>query len=476
MSRRLLLPLLPLLLLAPACRPVGPTYTAPRAALPERYAADRDAPAAPRGRAANPAEASWWEAWGDPPLDALVRRALQASPDLRAAEARLRQARAAQGVQDAASGPNLGLGAKVTRDRLSRNGEMLANNPSPKVETDFTNHQVGFDASWEVDLFGRQRRLSEAASARTQASAARLQDLRLVLAAEVARNYVDYRAGQARLLLAQGQLADHDETLRLLRLAVQTGDQARQELGKAEAARSRQAAALAALQTGLRQSLAALTVLADLSLEDLEARLGPARPLAEPPSAPGAGLPSELLRQRPDLRAAERELAAATADLGVAIADRLPRFSLLGNGGWSSVSSGSLLSTASTFWNAGPQLSLPLFSRGRLKQQVKASEAARDAAEAAYRKAVLAAVADAEVALVRLGRCEESRRGMEEAEAACRQVLALTEAQVQAGELSRFPLLEARRALQAQQDQAVQARAGSLVALASLHKALGGSW
>ena len=257
---------------------------------------------------------------------------------------------------------------------------------------------------------------------------------------------------------------------------MQAGDQARQELGKAEAARSRQAAALAALQTGLRQSLAALTVLADLSLEDLEARLGPARPLAEPPSAPGAGLPSELLRQRPDLRAAERELAAATADLGVAIADRWPRFSLLRNGGGSSVSSGSLLSTASTFWNAGPQLSLPLFSRGRLKQQVKASEAARDAAEAAYRKAVLAAVADAEVALVRLGRCEESRRRMEEAEAACRQVLALTEAQVQAGELSRFPLLEARRALQAQQDQAVQARAGSLVALASLHKALGGSW
>ena len=250
------LPLLSLFLLA--CRPVGPNYVPPRAVLPERYASGGRAPGADTA-----AEAPWWEAWGDLQLTELVRRALQASPDLRVAEARVLQARAAQGIQDASGGPNVGLGAKVSRDRLSRNGEMLANNPSPRVERDFTNHQIGFDASWELDLFGRQRRISEAALARTQASEARLQDVRLVLAAEVVRNYVEYRAGQIRVALAQGQMADHDETVRLVRLAVEAGENARQELRKAEAARSRQAAALAALHTGARQSLASLSVLTD---------------------------------------------------------------------------------------------------------------------------------------------------------------------------------------------------------------------
>ncbi len=180
-----LLLLLPLLLLA--CRPVGPTYVArPRACPPPI-----------RPPAAPPAASRWWEPLGDAQLNGLVQRALAQSPDLRIAEARLRQARAQQGIQEAAGGPDLAVGRQVSRDRLSQNSELLANLPIKGINTEFTNAQVGFDASWELDLFGHNRRLSEAAQARTEASAERLRDAGLVLSAEVARNYIEDRCGSS---------------------------------------------------------------------------------------------------------------------------------------------------------------------------------------------------------------------------------------------------------------------------------------
>lgn len=463
--KKLILLSLPLLFVA--CRPVGPTYTPPKVAVPDQFTSSGGAAAS---------IPDWQTSWKDPNLQTLVKRALSDSPDIQVAEAKLRQARAQQGIQEAIGGPELGMGTKVSRDRMSENSGLISNLPAKNLKTEFTTYQVGFDASWEIDLFGRQRRLSEAARARTQVSEERLRDVRLVLASEVTRNYVEFRMGQQRLTLAQESLKHHGELVRLTRLRVTTGDAANQDLQRAETNRNNAEASLAGLQMGMRQSLAALSVLTTTPIAELDAELHDTVPLIAVPEAPASGLPSDLLKRRPDIRATERDMAAACADVGVAQAERYPRFSLLGSGGWASISSASLLSTASSTWSVGPQLSLPLFNRGRLKNRVRANEAAFDAASASYRKSVLNAVADVEVALNRVARSEDKRQRLVEAEQQYRQLVKLSELQAKAGEISKMSLLEARLALANQEDLKVQAHAQALTSVVSLQKALGGGW
>lgn len=464
MNKLLLLPL-PLLLVA--CRPVGPTYAPPKPTVPEQFTSTG-------GTAA--AVSEWGSTWKDSQLQFLVKRAFTESPDLQVAEARLRQARANQGLQEAAGGPDIGMGTKVSRDKMSENSGLISNLPVKNLKTEFTTYQVGFDASWEIDIFGHQRRLAEGARARTQASEERLCDLRLVLASEVTRNYVEYRMGQQRLALAEESVKHHEELVRLTKLRISTGDAANQDLQRAETNRNQAQAVLAGLGTNVRQSLAALSVLTATSLPELEAQLREAAPLMVVPAAPAAGLPSELLQRRPDVRIAEREMAAACADVGVAQAERYPRFAILGSGGWTSISSGTLISTASSAWTVGPQLSLPLFNRGKLKNKVRANEATFDAATATYRKSVLTAVADVEVALTRVARSEDRRLRLEDAERLSRESVKLAELQAKAGEISKMLLLEARLSLANQEDQKIQAHAQSLTALVSLQKAMGGAW
>jgi len=211
-------------------------------------------------------------------------------------------------------------------------------------------------------------------------------------------------------------------------------------------------------------------------VEEVGRRLEPARELGPVPPPPAAGLPSDLLDRRPDLRAAEAELAAANADVGAAKAALYPRFSLVGSAGWNSIHSGTLLESASRMWSLGPQLSLPLFNRGLLRSQVKAGEGALDAALAAYHKAVLGALADVDVAFNRLGRAEERRGAAERAAAGQAEALRLAEAQFRAGDVAKTAVLQARRSLLEQRDQAVQARAQSLAALVTVGKALGRGW
>jgi NodT family efflux transporter outer membrane factor (OMF) lipoprotein len=459
--------LLPLLGALLACRPVGTDYTRPKLALPASFGQ-------PAGGTAP--QVQWWTALGDPQLTALIGQAFAQSPDLRIAEARLRQARALQGVQDAQGGPSVNLDGRVSRDRLSANGEQFANLPFQNPQVDFTNYQVGFDASWELDFFGHQRRLSEAAQARTGASAERLDDARLMLAGEVARNYIELRTWQQRLVLAEAVGRDLDDLVRLTRIARQAGDVAELDLQQAEWNRSSFQATVPALHTGLRENLTALGTLTGLSFDAVQAQVGAAAPALAVPQAPASGLPSDLINRRPDLRAAERDLAAANADVSVSVAELYPRFSLVGNAGWNAVQSGSLLQNASRTWSLGPQFTLPIFNHGLLKQQVRANQAAFDAALGTYHKAVLSALADVDVAFTRMARSEQQRGQLLTAEQQQQRIVALTERQFQAGEVARTALLQAHRSLLNQQDQAVQAQSQSLAALVAIYKALGGGW
>lgn len=451
------------------CSAVGPNYQSPSTqSLPVGYLGE--------GGSESVAQA-WQRLLDDPVLAELQQTALAGNPDLALALARVEQARAQQRVQDATTAPGLNLGLQTSEDQLSKNSELFANAPPVQnLRTRFNNTQIGFDASWEIDLFGYQRRLSEGAQARSQAQDARAQDARLSLLAEVARQYLALRVAQQRQRLAQAQLQDLDREIAITHVAVGQGELAHSDAQRLQAQRDNFAASLPNLALAERQALAALSTLCARAAAELQARVAEPRTLPEVPPIPATGLPAELLRQRPDVRAAERDWAAASADVGVATALQYPRLSLVGSGGWQSVKQGELLNTASDFWSLGPRLSLPLLNGARLASQVQANQAALSAAQASYRKAVLGAVADVEAALSRMAQNEQRRAQLQRAQSNQADLLRLIQLQFEAGEVSRLNVLEAQRSLNTQQDQVLQAQGESLTALVAIYKALGGGW
>lgn len=460
--------LLLILSLLMACSPVGPAYHAPVTSLPARFVA-----AEGQGIATT---AAWWQLFGDAQLDVLIQRALHDSHELQLVQAKLQQARALQGIQQAAQAPGLNVGAKLVEDHISKNSEMLANIPSKNITTQFTNYQVGFDASWELDFFGRLQHLTDAAAARTAAQSLRVEDVRLVLAAEVARNYVEYRMWQQRAALATASLPYYQDAVRLAELLLKVGEGSAAEVQRAANALHNYQAVLPTYSLGMRQNLIALTLLTGQDLATLTTQLAANTPLLSVPEAPAAGLPSDLLKRRADVWAAEQEIKAANADIGAALAEMYPRFSLLGNVGWLSISAGSLLHGASQAWSIGPSVSVPLFNRGRLQGQVNLTTAALTAAKATYAKVVLSAVADVETALSRMASSEQRRQQLLAANTAQRQLVDLIELQKHQGEMTQMAVLEARRTLANQEDQYLQAQTQSLTAYIALHKALGGGF
>jgi len=471
-AARTLAPLLAAALAAllSACA-VGPEYRTitPHEALPDHFPHE-SAAAAP---VAQPDE--WWRGFGDEGLDALVAAALRNSPDLASAEANIRQARA--GVDEVAGARALQLDAQARagRDRFSRNSENFANIPFPNPKTSFDDYRAGLDASWEIDLFGHTTRALQAASARAEGLEWQRTDLALRIAAETARNVLDYRHARLRLANANRAVQAQRELLELVRQQRDAGVAADSDVKQAEIALSNAVAVVAPLESASRASAAALLPLTAWTESQVSAALGDADPAPTLPQARSFTLHSTVLQQRPDVRASERALAAATADVGVAMADRYPRFTLVGDAGWDSIRAGSLLSRASEFWNFGPQLYVPLLTGGRVSARIRSQEAARDAALANYRKAVLAGLADIEAAMLR---CQGDDGRLAQADAAARlqrEQVELSALRVGAGDSPRLDLLAARIQLAALVDQQLVSSQALSDDLVLLHKALGGS-
>jgi NodT family efflux transporter outer membrane factor (OMF) lipoprotein len=454
---------------------VGPDYQAPAAALPPGYAAPGAAPGAFEPGTPGPA---WWRALGDPDLDALVERATQGGNlDLAGAEARVEQARAQRAAVAAAELPQVDARAALARDHYSRNSELFANLPFPNPQVQFTDERLGLDASWEIDLFGHTRRGVEAAQARWEAARADWRDLRLRIAGEVASTYLQMRQAERRLALARDDGAALHERLDLVERRRAAGAASELEVHRA---RADAAAADAAAAPWIAESSAArnaLAVLVGAPPEGFETQLAPRRPIPQPGAGQVAvGLPSTLVRRRPDLRRADRELAAATAEIGVATADLYPRFDLVGNLGADTVRPGELTAQASRTWSIAPQLYLPLFGRGRLTATVAQREAARDQALAVYREAVLAALADVETAMLRFDRARARRDGLERAAAELEASAALAREQQAAGRAGRLDVLQAERDARMAQEQLADARTALAQQWVALCKALGGGW
>ena len=452
---------------------VGPHYSVPDTSqlVPGAY---------PVGALAQPSTVApvdaWWEAFGDPQLDELVNAAFAGSPDLAVAESRVAQARALAAAAGSARYPQLSADGRVGRDKLSLNGENLALIPFTPSRTAFTDYRVGFDASWEIDLFGHTRRQVEAAIARAGSAQESRNDARTVLAAEVVRNYLEHGVAVKRLAVARDSEAAFAQTARLVGLQQHAGVASDLELNRADADALASTSVAPAMEADREATLFRLASLTGLSVEAIAPRLTRTEPPALTHEAIPAGLPADLLRRRPDVRRAERELAAATADAGVAVADQFPRLSLVGDIGLDSVHPGELAKSASRYWNVGPQITVPLFSAGRLRDQAAAAQAAREAALAAYRGVVLGALADVETALVRYASDVRRADAVRGAAARLQGTLHLTHLRYKAGEATLLEVLEVQRTVASITDQLTVVEGQVATDFVALQKALGGGW
>lgn len=448
---------------------VGPTHTSPPPYAPQAWTESLDP-----GMTADAADLrAWWRSFHDPTLDALVDRALAGSLDLRDAAARVRESRALRGVTAAERLPAVDARGSAALRHSSATSE-----GGPGGAPGDTNdaYDVGFDASWEIDVFGRVRRGVEAADADVAAAIEDERAARVALIAEVARVYVELRSAQSRLKIAEANVLAQRETFDLAEERRRAGLGTDLDTARAAAQLESSQANLPVLRRAERVAANRLSVLLGELPGSLSTELGGAG--ANPaPKAGAIGLPADLLRRRPDIRRAERALAAATARVGVATADLYPRFTLAGNFGLESGSLADLVDADSRSWSVGPlAVRWPIFNGGRVRAGIRAQEARLDQALVAYERTVLTAHEEAANALLALARTRERREALAKAEAASARAAELADDLWSRGLTDFINVLDARRALYAAQDQLAIADAEGVTGLVALYKALGGGW
>lgn len=465
---RLLAMLLPITALAGALAgcTVGPDYARPE----PRGAAQWLEPGTP-----GPVDLVWWDRFGDPQLSALVARATAGSPDLAEARARLAEARASRDATRGGSLPRVDARGSATQNMLSENGQLPIRN-IPVFEREFPLYDLGFDASWELDFWGRQARQNEAAAAREQAALFAQRDVMLTLIAEVARTYLELRAAQAGLATAEALAAADSELAGLTELRARAGEANRIEADRADATARASAAAVPQARAQAAAAAYRIAALVGAPPEEVVPALLTAAPLPASPDEILVGVRSELLERRPDVRRAERELAAASADVGVATADLFPRFSLMGSLGQQARAPGDLFSSDSARLQIGPSFSWPIFSGGAVRARLRAADARSEAAAARYDKAVIGALADSEAAINRFLNARAAAAEAEASVARERSAFALAERRAAAGEDDRLALARARQALLAAERRRNDAAAQRAQAAVALYKALGGGW
>ncbi len=448
-----------------ACSAVGPSYQRPEAESPARWGQ-----VAQQVSVRDAANLSvWWTLFNDPVLDSLITRAVASNQDLLLAETRIREARAGAGMTASAASPRLGASAGYTHNRTGENTS------SGEVDQDL--FQTGFDAGWELDIFGGLRRATEAADASIEASVEDKRDVLVSLVAEVARNYIDLRGVQQRIAITTENISIQEKTVDMVRQLFQAGFGSELAVAQAKNQLAMTMSQVPGLQSAESRDMHQLALLLGRTPEALVAELTPAKLIpAIPPQVP-VNLPSDLLRQRPDIRRAERQLAAATAEVGVATADLFPRFSLAALLGLETTTGlSTLVTSGSRFWSAGPKVQWSLFDGGRARAGVEAADSRRDRARIVYEKAVLTALAEVENALVALSREQEAHRLLQTAVAAGQRAESLSQSQYRLGLVDFLNVLQSELALLQSRDQLVQSEERLSLDMIGLFKALGGGW
>lgn len=443
---------------------VGPSYEAPGVSVPPGFT----------GGAPGAEDISrWWTRLGDPVLDGLVERALADNHDVKRAVARLREGRNLRGAAIADFLPDLDAGGSVKRDSVSRNSFQ---GRQPGIEPRHDTYRAGFDASWEIDLWGGKRRALEEADAMYEVTTAELHEVQVALVAEVARAYIALRVAQRQLAIADDGLRGQEEIRRLTAARFESGLATDLDVARAETEVELLKARVPEVRANQERARHALAALLGEWPTALDEQLARPRPIPLPPPTPPAGPPADLLERRPDLVRAERQLAAATADIGVRIDAMLPHVSILGSLGLESIDSQLFFRAASGAWAVGPSLTWRFLSLPELYCQVQAADARAEQALHAYRQSVVNALREVEDALSATA-AEDARRA-----ALARAVASSERAVTQAKDLYRQGLVSLIDVLETDKAwlNALNDLAGSEGAVATnrvaLYKALGGGW
>jgi len=447
---------------------VGPDYHVPKVEAPAQWASNLAG-----GETNGPPDIeTWWKNFEDSDLNSLVATAVQSNLTLRVAEARVREARAQKGVTAGALWPSVGSSAGYSRNRYGQNSFP----PVAGIPLDFNLYNVAFDATWELDVFGGTRRAVEAANAQVGAAEYSERDILVSLLAEVARNYIEARAYQQRLVIAHENIRAQQNIVDLTSDRFQSGLGNQLDIEQAKALLTATTAQVPSLETGFVDAVHNLEVLLGQGPGTLTDQMSGTKniPLT-PPSVP-VGLPSDLLQRRPDIRQAERELATATARIGVAKADLFPKFSLTGIAGVHSVDAGTFLQYASRYWSAGPSVQWQIFKAGSLRANVRVQNARQEEALNQYKQTVLEALKDVESALTAYAKEQVRRESLTQSVQADNRATEMATQLYKSGLVDFLHVLNSQTSLYLAQDALVQSYQTVSLNLVQLYKALGGGW
>ncbi|MBI3818535.1 MAG: efflux transporter outer membrane subunit [Planctomycetes bacterium] len=469
MSKKLIFTIV-LAALAGACT-VGPDYKQPVLPAPPEW---KESGA---GLSSQPADlARWWNQLNDPQLCELVEKALHNNLDLQLAGERVREARAIRGVAASKWYPSLDANASYNRERLSRNNLGSGASGSPGFNPNIDAFSATLDASWELDIFGGTKRSVEAADADIAASYESRREVYVALLAELATSYVELRGFQHQLAIVKQRVDSQQKTLDLTRVRFDTGLASELDVARATALLENTKSLWPALDASVRQAAHRIGVLSGEFPGALVSELITEKPVPAPPAAMPLGAPADILLRRPDLRRAERECAAATARVGVAVADKYPKITLSSSVGPKSNHLGDLFDHRSIFFSIGPSIHVPLFEGGRIDANIEVQNARESQAILQYKQKLLSALEEVENGIVQYTRQQLRRDALASSLASQERALALAKSLYEQGLVDFLNVLEAERELLDSQNSFVQSQTQVTLGSIFLFKALGGGW
>lgn len=445
---------------------VGPDYHAPEIATPDQFVSADGA-----AFTTVDIEADFWKSFNDPLLDRLIGEALASNHDIRIAMTRLREARALRHEARLDLAPTVTASAGHTEARAS---SRQAQSAGGQRDQDY--YDTGFDAVWELDFFGRVRRGVEASSAELAANEAGVYDAQVSITAEVARNYFELRGYQHRLEVARRNADNQSESLRITSARLDAGRGTKLDTSRATAQLSATLATIPDLEAAATRSMLRLGVLTGHSPETLIAELSEPRALPQLPATHAIGTPETLLRRRPDIRVAERQLAAATARIGIAVGDLFPRISFVGRWGFDAVDSADIGNASSEAFSFGPSIQWAAFDLGRVRQRIDQREAAADGALARYEQTVLRALEETDASLTDFTKALSKQEHLRDSAAASSEAAMLARARFDNGSADFLTVLDAERSVLEAEDQLARSETQTATALLATYKALGGGF
>jgi multidrug efflux system outer membrane protein len=449
------------------CTLVGPDYKSPQPQVSNTFASADGLPFV-----RDSIDSRWWRRFRDPMLERLIEQALAKNHDLRIALARLREARALWLEARFDRYPTVTAGGSYANVKQS----VAALSDFPDLDTDHELYRAGFDAFWEIDFFGRVRRSVEARAAEDAAQKASLHDVMISLIAEVARNFLELRGAQNRLAVAQRNAENQRQTLDLTTALQEGGRGTALDTARARAQLDATRSGIPPLQASVRRAIHRLSVLTGAEPQALAPALSAPAPLPGLPARIALGSARDLLRRRPDIRVAERNLAAATARIGVATADLFPRVTFTGSIALEANSPAGFGKSGGDAYSFGPSIRWAAFDIGRVRAQIAGADARAEAALAQYEKAVLTALEETENTLTQFRREAERRDLLRSSSQASKEAAYLARARFEEGAADFLTVLDAERTLLEAEERLAQSQTDTATALVALYKALGGGW